>query len=76
MKILSIDDVKTFCERHPHNGIAAAWLQMLQDTEWHGVQYSVDEFLEEADTQIAMGHVSAAEIFSIAGGEHESVSAG
>lgn len=34
---------------------------MLYDMEHGGEEYSVEDFIEEADMQIAKGHISAAD---------------
>lgn len=53
--VTSIEDVEKYVKEHPHSQIGLAWADMLFDMEHAGENYTVSDFLTEADAQYGDG---------------------
>lgn len=61
LKINCVEDVEKFVRERPHHPLAVAWGDMLYDTAY-GEQYTLDDFMYEANCQVADGNVDVYDV--------------
>lgn len=57
LEIESVEDARAFVAKKPHHRISLAWQQMLEEMDDYGEEFTVDDFIQEAEYHIFKGHL-------------------